>query len=99
MFIYDDREVDYEKLRAEGQAMEAANQASIKEGGGIMSPQMPQSLSVGMTYDPPSGFLLDVFNMMPGVLYGIALQRHIQKEGAWMTRARPRWSGELQPFS
>ena len=69
-FIYDDREVDYEKLRAEARAMEATSQPAVEEGG-IMSPQMQGLLSVGITYDPPSGFFLDVFNMTPGVFYGI----------------------------
>ncbi len=36
-----------------------------------MSSLMVGALSVGITYNPPSEFLLDVFNMTPGVLYGI----------------------------
>lgn len=32
---------------------------------------MAGALSVGITYNPPSGFLLDVLNMTPGVVYGV----------------------------
>jgi hypothetical protein len=45
---------------------------------GSTSSLIGQSLSVGITYDPPSGFLLDVLNMTPGVLYGVGAKDTIE---------------------
>src|SRR6266404_7100166 len=63
-YVYDDRGIDYSAVFAEEQAAAAA--AALNESGTGAVPQMmsaetAQSLSVGISYNPPSGFGLDVF--------------------------------------
>ncbi|MBI5388023.1 MAG: hypothetical protein HZA90_25445 [Verrucomicrobia bacterium] len=80
-FVYDDRGMDYAKMHAEAQAWEEANRPATQDTGGTtMSLLTYEGLSLGIIYDPPSGFLLDVFNMTPGAVYGIGAKDFVDPD-------------------
>ncbi len=70
-YVFDDSQVDYDTLQAGAKAMEDASELPVDQNEGMMSAMMAGALSVGITYSPPSGFLLDVLNMNPGGVYGV----------------------------
>ena len=79
-FMYDDCEVDYTKLRAKAQTMAAASAFGSEQMAGPMSATATGALSLGMTFNAANGFLLDVFNMTPGQLYGIGAKNSVDAD-------------------